>query len=113
MTDIAWFTLDGAEMAEEHWNEGFAKSLGIFLNGEGIHSPDSRGERVVDESFYVLFNAHHEPLQFTLPKRDWGEEWVVVLDTARPTLEEQEERHKAGDEVAVESRSLKVLRRVQ
>jgi isoamylase len=112
VTDIGWFTLDGAEMAEDHWNEGFAKALGIFLNGEGIQSPDPRGERVVDESFYVLFNAHHEPLQFTLPKREWGEEWVVALDTARPTLEEEEGRHKAGDEVSVESRSLKVLRRV-
>ena len=112
VTDIDWFSPDGVEMAEEQWGQGFAKALGVFLNGEGIQSPDSRGERVVDESFYVLFNAHHEPLQFTLPKRDWGEEWVVALDTARPTLEEEEGRHKAGDEVSVESRSLKVLRRV-
>jgi glycogen operon protein len=112
VTDIGWFTLDGAEMAEDHWNEGFAKALGIFLNGEGIQSPDPRGERVVDESFYVLFNAHHEPLQFTLPKRDWGDEWVVVLDTARSTPEAEEQRQKAGQEVSVESRSLKVLRRV-
>ncbi|HXV83887.1 MAG TPA: glycogen debranching protein GlgX [Candidatus Binatia bacterium] len=113
VTDIDWFSPDGLEMAEEQWGQGLAKALGVFLNGEGIQSTDSRGERVIDESFYVLFNAHHEPLQFTLPKRDWGEEWVVVLDTARRTLEEQEERHKAGDEVSVESRSLKVLRRVQ
>jgi glycogen operon protein len=68
---------------------------------------------VIDDSFYVLFNAHHEPLQFTLPKPDWGEEWIVALDTARPTLEQQDERHQAGGEVSVESRSLKVLRRVQ
>ena len=72
VTDIGWFTPDGAEMAEEHWNEGFAKAMGIFLNGEGIQSPDARGERVIDDSFYVLFNAHHEPLQFTLPKPEWG-----------------------------------------
>ena len=113
VTDIGWFTLDGAEMAEDHWNEGFAQALGIFLNGEGIQSPDARGERVVDESFYVLFDAHHEPLRFTLPKRDWGDEWVVALDTARSTPEEEQGRHKAGDEVSVESRSLKVLRRVR
>ena len=113
VTDIGWFTPDGSEMTQEDWNGGFAKALGIFLNGEGIQSPDARGERVVDESFYVLFNAHHEPLQFTLPKRDWGDEWVVALDTARSTPEEEEERHKAGDEVSVESRSLKVLRRVR
>jgi isoamylase len=112
VTDIGWFTLDGSEMTQEDWNGGFAKALGIFLNGEGIQSPDSRGERVIDESFYVLFNAHHEPLQFTLPKRDWGDEWLVVLDTARSTPETEEQRQKAGQEVPVESRSLKVLRRV-
>ena len=113
VTDIGWFTPDGSEMTQEDWNGGFAKALGIFLNGEGIQSPDARGERVVDESFYVLFNAHHEPLRFTLPKRDWGDEWVVALDTARSTPEEEQGRHKAGDEVSVESRSLKVLRRVR
>ena len=113
VNDIGWFTPDGAEMTEEHWNEGLSKGLGIFLNGEAIQSPDARGERVVDESFYVLFNAHHEPLQFSLPKRDWGDEWVVVLDTTRSTPEEEEQPHKAGQEVPVESRSLKVLRRVR
>jgi isoamylase len=112
VTDIGWFTPDGLEMTQEDWNGGFAKALGIFLNGEGIQSPDSRGERVVDESFYVLFNAHHEPLQFTLPKRDWGEEWVVALDTTRSTPEAEKQPQKAGQEVSVESRSLKVLRRV-
>ncbi len=111
VTDIGWFTPDGAEMAEEHWHEGFSKAVGIFLNGDAIQSPDARGERVVDDSFYVLFNAHHEPLQFTLPKREWGEEWIVVLDTARSMLEEEEQRHKAGQEISLESRSLKVLRR--
>ena len=113
VTDIGWFTPDGSEMTQEDWNGGFAKALGIFLNGEGIQSPDARGERVVDESFYVLFDAHHEPLRFTLPKRDWGDEWVVALDTARSTPEEEQGRHKAGDEVSVESRSLKVLRSVR
>jgi glycogen operon protein len=77
-------------MAEEQWGEGFAKALGVFLNGEGIDSPDARGERVVDQSFYVLFNAHYEPLPFVLPKGDWGKEWIVVLDTNKPLPEEEE-----------------------
>jgi len=59
----------------------------------------------------VLFNAHHQPLQFTLPKIDWGAEWVAVLDTARSMPAEEEQRYKAGEEVALESRALKVLRR--
>jgi glycogen operon protein len=110
--DIGWFTPDGVEMAEEHWGEGFAKALGVFLNGEGIDSPDPRGERVVDDSFYMLFNAHYEPLPFIVPKEDWGKEWKVVLDTGQPLRQEQEHVYKSGDEFQVESRSVKVLRRV-
>src|SRR5262245_28518222 len=112
VTDIGWFTPDGLEMAEEQWGEGFAKALGVFLNGEGINSPDVRGERVVDESFYVLFNAHYEPLPFVLPKGDWGKQWCVVLDTNKPVPEEEEHCYQAGDEIPVESRSVKVLHRV-
>jgi glycogen operon protein len=41
----------------------------------------SRGERVLDDSFYVMFNAHHEPLDFVMPEAKWGECWTIVLDT--------------------------------
>ena len=112
VTDIGWFTPEGVEMAEEHWGEGFAKAVGVFLNGEGIGDPDPRGERIIDDSYYVLFNAHHEALRFVLPKENWGKEWMVVLDTAATRAEEEQGSHKAGEEVGVEARSLKVLRRV-
>ena len=112
VTDLGWFTPEGVEMAEEHWGEGFAKAVGVFLNGEAIDDPDPRGERIVDDSYYVLFNAHHESLRFVLPKENWGKDWTLVLDTAATRAEEEQESHKAGEEVAVEARSLKVLRRV-
>ena len=113
ITDIGWFTPDGVQMAEEQWGEGFAKALGVFLNGEGIDSPDLRGERVVDDSFCVLFNAHYEPIQFVLPKKEWGESWTVVLDTNQALAENHEPVYKAGTEVTVGSRSLQVLRCVR
>ena len=113
ITDLGWFTPDGMQMAEEQWDEGFAKALGVFLNGEGIDSPDLRGERVVDDSFYVLFNAHYEPIQFVLPKKELGETWSVVLDTSQPLPDTEEHLYKASQEVTVESRSLRVLRRVR
>ena len=58
--DIGWFTPDGEEMTEEHWRVGFAKSLLVLFNGKALPDPDSRGERVTDSSFLVLFNAHYE-----------------------------------------------------
>ena len=59
-------------MSEEDWQAGFAKSLGVFLNGRGIPTPNERGEQVVDDSFYMMFNASHEPVDFTLPEAEVG-----------------------------------------
>lgn len=109
VTDIAWFTLEGLQMAEEHWGEGFAKSLGVFLNGKTIPNPNPRGEPVEDDNFYIIFNAHYEPLSFTLPPAAWGELWLKELDTAEGWLP-QAESLTAGAVLRVEGRSMVVLR---
>ena len=106
--DIAWFTMGGEQMEEEHWGEDYAKSLGVFLNGETIPNPNPKGEPVTDDSFYVIFNAHHEPLDFRLPRASWGECWAKELDTAVGWLEG--ETMDAESAVTVDGRSMVVLR---
>jgi glycogen operon protein len=112
--DIGWFRPDGELMSDEDWSHGFAKSLGVFLNGDAIPSLAPRGERVTDDSFYVFFNAHHEPLPFRLPNRpEWGERWKKVLDTNEPVpVPGEDEIHEAGGEVPVPARGVLVLMRV-
>ncbi len=115
MSDIGWFTPAGGEMSEEDWRQGFAKSLGVFLNGQGIPTSDSRGERVVDDSFYVLFNAHSEPIEFVLPNGAWGKRWSVVLDTNEllPPNDRRSDRvYDSLEKTKVEPWSLVVLKRV-
>jgi len=107
--DIRWFTMEGEQMAEEDWGLGFTKSLGVFLNGATIPNPNPRGEPVIDDNFYLIFNALHEPLQFVLPGSDYGAHWVKDLDTQTGWLEEQK-LLKAGDTIRVAARSLVVLR---
>jgi isoamylase len=110
--DIGWFKADGDEMSEEDWNIGFAKSLGMYLNGSKLPSPDAMGEPVVDDSFYLLFNAHHNPLGFILPSQHWGRRWVRVLDTHRKVSRRRGKVHEAGEAVRVEGRSLMLLRQI-
>jgi isoamylase len=109
VSDIAWFRADGSEMTDDDWRHGVAKTLAIFLNGDAIPDLDARGQRVVDDSFLVLFNAHHEPVEFGLPAERFGERWVKIVDTA----DEFDEgvQLKAGDALDVEGRSLVLLRR--
>jgi glycogen operon protein len=117
VSDIGWFTRSGQEMSEDDWNAAFAKSLGVFLNGRAIPTPNERGEPIVDDSFYVMFNAQHEPVRFTLPEQKWGEHWAVILATQgedEPMDEEEAaEVHAAGAEVDVQPWSLTLLRRIQ
>ena len=108
LPDIEWFRVDGKEMTDEDWNSGFAKSLGIYLNGAAITEPDEHGEQVRDDSFLILFNAHWEPLEFAVPDSRFGEVWTVALDTASPQVSGRPDI-KAGSTVPVEARSLLVL----
>jgi glycogen operon protein len=84
--DIAWFTPGGKEMSETDWSVGFAKSLTVFLNGKTIPSRGPRGEIITDDTFLLCFNAHHEPLSFTMPDAAYGTRWLRVIDTADPDL---------------------------
>ena len=107
-SDIAWFTPAGDEMEERDWEEGFAKAVTVFLNGEALER-GRRGEEYSDDSFVLLFNAHYEPMAFTLPPARWGETWNTVLDTRDWTIDADGPTAKAGEEIEVEARSMVVL----
>jgi glycogen operon protein len=110
LPDIAWFTLDGTDMADEHWDVDHARTVTMFLNGDAITEPGRRGQRIVDDSFLVMFNAHHEPLRFAAPDAGYGKEWVTEVDTARPAPGD-EEVLVAAESTELPGRSIKVLRR--
>jgi len=78
--DLGWSKPDGTEMGDDDWDAGSAASVGVFLNGEAITDRDRRGQRVTDDSFLLLFNAHHEAIDWTLPKQ-WGQWWELVMET--------------------------------
>ncbi|MCB1821078.1 MAG: glycogen debranching enzyme, partial [Candidatus Competibacteraceae bacterium] len=110
--DIVWFNPDGGEMTEEQWHDGLTMAIGIFLNGEEIATPDRRGERIIDDSFILLFNAHHEPIEFTLPENLAPGEWRTVMDTALPRFLQRGRSYGAGaPTVPVVGRALVVLQR--
>ncbi len=109
LLDIAWFKPDGGQMTEDDWSNGYAKSLSVFLNGAQLSAPDQRGQHVTDDSFFLMFNAHHEPIEFVVPRGEYGARWIRVLDT----VESLPRFYRAGQRVPVVDRSLCVLRRVE
>jgi hypothetical protein len=73
------------------------------------------GERVVDDSFLVLINGP-EPVAFRLPDQRWASTYELVIDTAlRYTAVAapagiEGAVLKAGEDLALEPRSVVVLR---
>ena len=98
-------------MTEEAWNNEEARSLMIFLNGEAIREPDSRGQRIVDDSFLLLFNADPEPCTFQIPEGH-GSGWKVAISTMEdlPGSDTEEEiEYGANDQLELLDRSVVVL----
>ena len=82
LQDLVWLTPAGRQMTDSDWHTGYARSLAVFLNGDAITEPGPHGETVRDDNFLLLFNAHREPVRFTLPGRRFGPVWDVLVDTA-------------------------------
>ncbi|UEA35288.1 glycogen debranching protein GlgX [Mycobacterium avium subsp. avium] len=112
--DIAWLTPGGREMTHEDWGQSFHKCVAVFLNGDAITAPNARGERVVDDSFLLCFNAGEQPVQFVMPGGDYAKEWTVELDTNEPTGRKEGAEPlvvHAEEELTLPSRSLLILRK--
>jgi isoamylase len=109
LPDVWWFRPDGRRMTQKDWQQENGRTLGVFLNGDEIPSRTAHGEEVRDESFLLLFNAHGEPVSFTLPTRRFGARWQVELATGG---DPPAEPVGARAEVVVPDRSVLLLRRV-
>src|SRR5579884_1797961 len=110
LPDVWWFRQDGLKMTRRDWQQG-DPVLGMFLNGRELDATGPRGEEIEDDSFLVLFNAHHEDQVFMLPRRRFGAQWVLELSTADPSAAAGSVSHGARTEVSVVSRSIVILRR--
>jgi glycogen operon protein len=108
LPDIVWFTPSGHEMGPEDWDAGFGRSIGVFLNGDGIPGRDGRGERITDLNFLLLFNAHDAAVEFILPPVEYSPAWEIVIDTAGAGADSAP--RIAGEKLSVEAKSLVVLR---
>jgi isoamylase len=111
LPDVWWMRPDGRKMTQRDWGNGEARAIAVFLNGDELKMATPRGEVVDDESFLVLFNAHHEPITFRMPTRRFGARWKLELSTAAPDADEGSRSWAAREDVEVEARSILVLRR--
>ena len=104
---VEWFDHTGSIMDMDDWQNTHAFSMMIYLNGSDIPEADWYGNRMVDNDFILIFNAHYEPIMFTLPDERYGRKWQLVVDTHNPN--EPALSYEAGFMITAQSRSFLML----
>lgn len=104
---VEWMDHIGSIMDIEDWSNTHAFSVMIYLNGSDIPEADWYGNQMVDNNFILIFNAHYEPIMFTLPDERYGKKWRLVVDTHNPKGPEL--NYEAGFAITAQSRSFLLL----
>ena len=104
---VEWMDHTGSIMDMEDWSNTHAFSVMIYLNGSDIPEADWYGNQMVDNNFILIFNAHYEPIMFTLPDERYGKKWRLVVDTHNPKGPEL--NYEAGFTITAQSRSFLLL----
>jgi len=104
---VEWFDHTGSIMDMDDWQNTHAFSMMIYLNGSDIPEVDWYGNRMVDNDFILIFNAHYEPIMFPLPDERYGRKWQLVVDTHNPN--EPALSYEAGFMITAQSRSFLML----
>lgn len=107
LPQVEWFDHNGEIMNLEAWSNTHAFSIMVFLNGSDIPEPDWYGNTMVDNDFILIFNAHYEPIMFTLPDEQYGRKWKLIVDTHNPKGPEL--NYEAGFAITAQSRSFMLL----
>lgn len=108
--DLVWFRPDGHEMVPADWDDGNARCVGMFISGQGIADVGKHGEALVDDDLFLLFNAHHEDIEFHLPE-DGGAPWEFQIDTQDERLPDPSTSRPSGLVCLLHCRSLVLLSR--
>jgi glycogen operon protein len=105
--DVAWFNTDGNPVSDETWNAEWSRSIGFLLNGQTLHVIDDDGNKIVDDSFFIVVNAAQEGVEYKLPPSPSGSPWRVMLNTEN--VDAPFGDVPAGDSVIVGGQSLRLL----
>lgn len=108
--DLTWFRPDGLEMNDDDWRNWHARCLGLRLAGDAIDELDARGNRIVDSTLLLLFNAHYEAISFMLPLQGHEAAWEIVVDTREATGRRRYRLLRGGESYELVARSLALLR---
>jgi isoamylase len=80
--DVTWLAPDGTEMSAAQWESPHTRCFGMLLDGRAQETGVKR--QGSDATLLLVYNAHYEVVEFTLPEVPPGRSWAGLIDTDRP-----------------------------
>ena len=105
--DITWMKPDGREMSEKDWEQSSIRSISLFMAGDGIYEFDEQGQIIIDDTFLILLNNHHETVSFKLPEEK--QKWELMFSTSEIEIKEPKQLTEGEKDFLIEGRSLVLL----
>jgi glycogen operon protein len=103
--DVTWIHPSGSEMSQEAWNDGAQRSVGMLIDGRS--QPTGVHERGSDATLLLIFNSHHEAVNFVMPAAVEGEGWRLHLTTSDSPAADRMLR--PGETVEIADRSVSLF----
>ncbi len=104
--DVRWIAPGGGDMTEADWHDPDTRCFGMLLDGRAQATGIRR--TASDATMLWVLNAHHEPVDVTLPGVNGGRSWLVVFDSADPDTQ-HEVAVTMGTQFPVSARSAVLL----
>jgi isoamylase len=95
--NVVWHRADGGEMTSGDWRNDEDGRLMLILNGLG------------QKSLLIAFNPGAETAAFTLPERDAGAQWQLLIDSGRALIEPGGAPIESGRALCVGERTVCLL----
>jgi isoamylase len=78
--DLTWINASGEEMKQENWDDANMHCFGMLIDGRA--RPTGLRQRGTEATMLIVFNSHHDLVEFKLPPcPDGGQSWQLLIDT--------------------------------
>ena len=82
--DVSWLAPNGREMATADWDNSATRCFGMLLDGRAQETGAKR--QGSDATLLLIYNAHHESVEFILPEVPQARAWAGLIDTHVPDV---------------------------
>jgi isoamylase len=94
-------------MDDAQWGDTGMRCFGMLIDGRS--QTTGIRQRGKEATMLLVLNAHHEPMEFTLPSCAGGTDWSLLIDT-NISDERDEESFAFGHPYAIPPRSFLLFR---